>query len=132
MEGFFPKELTSQDRLEGSYFTSQYPTHSDKITSGDDVSQHPSQPQDLRNMHSIGCSVMGRDKNYSIGNKRARLLGNDSINHSSCNTSIDDFVSRMNHAENNATENNRQIYPVVPDVAAAIEDLLEQTSKVNL
>lgn len=132
VKGYFPKELTSQDRQEGSNFMSQYPSHSDRITSGDDVSQHPSQSQDLRNMHSTGRSVMGRDENYSIGNKRARLLGNDSRNRSSCNSSVNNFDSKMNLTENNVTENNRQVSSVVPDVAAAIEDLLEQTSKVNL
>ncbi|KAH6769080.1 hypothetical protein C2S51_014416 [Perilla frutescens var. frutescens] len=130
VKGFSPKELTSQDRQEGSYFMSQYPSHSDRITSGDDVSQHPSQQQEQRNIHTIDSSLMARDdESYSSGNKRARFLRNDSIEHSSCDYAVDNFVSRNNHAENNITENNKEVYSVVPDVAAAIEDLLEQTSK---
>lgn len=132
VKGFFPKELTSQDRQEGSYFMSQFPAHSDKITPGDDVSQHPSQPQDLRNMHTIDSLVMAKDdENNSSGNKRARFLGNNSIKHSSCDSTVDNFASRKYHAENNVTESNREVYSVVPDVAAAIEDLMEQTSKIQ-
>lgn len=131
VKGFFPKELTSQDRQEGSYFMSQFPAHSDRITSGDDVSQRPSQPQDLRSMHTIDSLVMAKDdESYSSNNKRARLFGNNSINHSSFDSTVDNFVNRKN-AENNVTENNREVYSVVPDVAAAIEDLLEQTSKIQ-
>lgn len=131
VKGFVPKELTSQDRQEGSYFMSQYPAHSDRITSVDDVSQHPSQPQDLGNVHTIDSLDMARDGEiYSSSHKRARLLGNDRIKHSSSDSAVDNFISRTSHAENN-TENNR-VSNVVPDVAAVIEDLLEQTSKVNL
>lgn len=133
LKGFYPKELTSQDRQAGSYSVSQYPNHSDRITSGDDTSQHLSQSQDLRNMHTVDSTVMARDAdNYSSGSKRARYLGNDSIKHSlSCVSTIDNSVNRKNHTENNVTENSREVSSVVPDVAAAIEDLLEQTSKVN-
>ncbi|XP_057790006.1 uncharacterized protein LOC131006872 [Salvia miltiorrhiza] len=130
VKGFFPKELTSQDRQEGSFFMSQYPAHSDRITSVDDISQHPSQQQDLGNVHTIDSLVIARDVEIcSRGSKRARLLGQDSIKQSSCDSAVDNFVSRTNHAENN-TENNG-VSSVVPDVAAAIEDLLEQTSKIQ-
>lgn len=128
---FLPRELTSQDRQAGTYFMSQYPAHSDRITSADDVSQHPSQPHDLGNVHTIDSSVMSRDEElYSSSNKRAKLLGSHSEKHSSSCFTVDNFVSRMNYADNN-TENNR-VPSVVPDVATVIEDLLLQTSKVNL
>lgn len=124
VKGLFPKELTSQDRQQGSYFMSQYPAPSDRVTSVDDVSQCPSQLQDLRNVHTTDSLVMERDEDiYSSSNKRARLLRNDSIKHSSCDATIDNFVNRTNHEENNVSENN---------IAAVIEDLLEQTNKVNL
>ncbi|KAL1545273.1 DNA topoisomerase 2-binding protein 1-A-like [Salvia divinorum] len=126
---FLPKELTSEDRQAGTYFMSQYPAHSDRITSADDVSQHPSQPHDLGNVHTIDSSVMSRDGElYSSSSKRAKL-GNDSEKHSSSCFTVDNFVSRMNYADN-STENYR-VPSVVPDVAAVIEDLLEQTSKIQ-
>lgn len=128
---FLPKELTSQDKQAGNYFMSQYPAHSDRITSADDVSQHPSQPHDLGNVHTIDSSVLSRDEElYSSSNKRAKLLDSHSEKHSSSSFTVDNFVSRMNYA-GNKTENNR-VTSAVPDVAAVIEDLLEQTSKVTL
>ncbi|XP_042045735.1 DNA topoisomerase 2-binding protein 1-A-like [Salvia splendens] len=127
---FLPKELTSQDRQPGTYFMSQYPAHSDRSTSADDVSQLPSQPHDLGNVHTIDSSVLSRDEElYSSSNKRAKLLGSHIEKHSSSSFTVDNFVSRMNYADNN-TENNR-VPSVVPDVAAVIEDLLEQTSKIQ-
>ncbi|XP_041995003.1 DNA topoisomerase 2-binding protein 1-A-like isoform X2 [Salvia splendens] len=127
---FLPRELTSQDRQAGTYFMSQYPAHSDRSTSADDVSQHPSQPHDLGNVHTIDSSVMSRNEElYSSSNKRAKLLGSHSEKHSSPRFTVDNFVSRMNYAGNN-TENNR-VPSVVPDVATVIEDLLEQTSKIQ-
>lgn len=130
LKGFYPKELTVEDRLVGSYSLSQYPTHSDRIISGDDASQHPSQSQDLSNMCAVDSKIMVKDeKNSSSGTKRQRLHGNDNIKHSlSCDSSIYNFV---NHIDNNVIENSKEVASVVPDVAAAIEDLLEQTSKVN-
>lgn len=133
LKGFYPKELTVEDRLAGSYSLSQYPTHSDRIISVDDASQNPSQSQDLSNMRTVDSKVMTRDEeNYPSGSKRPRFYGNDNIKHSlSRDSIIDNFVNRKNHIDNNVTESSREVASVVPDVAAAIEDLLEQTSKVN-
>ncbi|KAL8542182.1 hypothetical protein ACS0TY_003153 [Phlomoides rotata] len=121
LKEFYPKELTVEDRLAGSYSLSQYPTHSDKIISGDDATQHSSQLQDLSNMRKVDSKVMAIDeKNYSSGSKRQRLNGNDNTKHSlSCDSSIHNF------------ESSKEVASVVPDVAAAIEDLLEQTSKIQ-
>ncbi|KAK4382944.1 hypothetical protein Sango_2823600 [Sesamum angolense] len=133
LKGFYPKELTSQDREAGLYFVSQYPTQSVRMTSGDDASQCPSQLQDQSNVQTVastGCMARDEDDNSSSGSKRARLLGNDSIKQPlSFVSATDNSVNRKNPAENNVTENTREP-SVVPDVAAAI-DLLEQTSKIQ-
>ncbi|XP_011091797.1 DNA topoisomerase 2-binding protein 1-A isoform X2 [Sesamum indicum] len=134
LKGFYPKELTSQDREAGLYFVSQYPTQSVRMTSGDDASQCLSQLQDQSNMQrvaSTGCMARYKDNDSSNGSKRARLLGNDSIKHPlSFVSAADNSVNRKNPTENNVTECTREP-SVVPDVAAAIEDLLEQTSKIQ-
>ncbi|KAI3448827.1 hypothetical protein Pfo_005492 [Paulownia fortunei] len=135
LKRFSPKELTSQDRQAGLYSVSQYPTQSVRMTAGDDASQHPSQLQDLRNMQtvaSMGCMARDEENYSSTGSKRARFLGTDTIKYPlSCDSTIDNSVNMKNPTENNVTENTREVSSVVPDVAAAIEDLLEQTSKIQ-
>lgn len=42
-----------------------------------------------------------------------------------------DTIYKMLAAENDISDNNRDVSHAIPDVAAAIEDLLEQTSKVQ-
>ncbi|KAL6548814.1 hypothetical protein OROHE_008659 [Orobanche hederae] len=135
LERFRPKELTSQDRREGLYSVSQYPIQCAKMTS--DISQESSPLQDLRNMQTIastmGCMERDEENYSSIGSKRARVSGNDSIKcPQSCESTIDvdNSLNMKNTTEYNATENIGEV-PVVPDVAAAIEDLLEQTSKIQ-
>ncbi|KAK6121566.1 hypothetical protein DH2020_044686 [Rehmannia glutinosa] len=131
---FHPKGLTSQDQQAGLYSVSQYPSQSVRMTSGDDASQHPSLLQDMRNMLTVastGCMARDEENYSSSGNKRARVLGNDSIKRPlSCEPAIDNSVNMKNPTENNVTENTVEV-SVVPDVAAAIEDLLEQTSKIQ-
>ncbi|KAL6513428.1 hypothetical protein OROGR_020914 [Orobanche gracilis] len=135
LERFRPQELTSQDRHEGLYSVSQYPMQCAKMTS--DISQESSPLQDLRNMQTIdstmGCMERDEENYSSNGSKRARVSGNDSIKcPQSCESTIDvdNSLTMKNTTENNATENIGEV-PVVPDVAAAIEDLLEQTSKIQ-
>ncbi|KAL6560544.1 hypothetical protein OROGR_004103 [Orobanche gracilis] len=135
LERFRPKELTSQDRRAGLYSVSQYPMQCTKMTS--DISQESSPLQDLRNMQTIASTVgcMERDEeNYSRnGSKRARVSGNDSIKCPQSREStidVDKSLNMKTTTENNATENIGEA-SLVPDVAAAIEDLLEQTSKIQ-
>ncbi|KAL3651876.1 hypothetical protein CASFOL_004878 [Castilleja foliolosa] len=122
LERFHPKELTSQDRQAGSYSVSQYPTQSTNMMS--DTSQHHSSLHDMRNMQT--------DEKYSLGgSKRARVLRNNSMKRSlSCKSTVDNSLNVKNPTEDNVTENSGDV-PIVPDVAAAIEDLLEQTSKIH-
>ncbi|PIN17298.1 hypothetical protein CDL12_10034 [Handroanthus impetiginosus] len=121
LKGFHPKELTSQDREAGLYSVSQYPSQYVKMTS-----------VDVQTVTSSGC-IERDEENYSNrGSKKAKLLGNDNINYPlSYASTNDNFVDRKNPTENTVTENTREVSSVVPDVAAAIEDLLEQTSKIQ-
>ncbi|KAL2461171.1 transcription coactivator [Abeliophyllum distichum] len=131
---FYPKEPSSQDQEAGLCNVSQYPTESFRTMSGNDASQYPSQSQDVRNMQTVASTgfVAREEAKYSSSNKRARLLGNDSIKHSlSYAPANDNSVHMKNATENNLIESSKELSSAVPDVAAAIEDLLEQTSKIQ-
>ncbi|GFP96294.1 DNA topoisomerase 2-binding protein 1 [Phtheirospermum japonicum] len=77
--------------------------------------------------------LLVNEETYSLsGSKRARVLRNDSMKRSvSCESTIDNSLNLKNPTEYNVTENSGDV-SIVPDVAAAIEDLLEQTSKFVL
>ncbi|KAL2478362.1 transcription coactivator [Forsythia ovata] len=131
---FYPKEPSSQDQEAGLCNVSQYPTESFRMMSGNDASQYPSQSQDVRNMQTVASTgfVAREEAKYSSSNKRARLLGNDSIKHSlSYAPTNDNSVHMKNATEINLIESSKELSSAVPDVAAAIEDLLEQTSKIQ-
>ncbi|KAK2976147.1 hypothetical protein RJ640_012357, partial [Escallonia rubra] len=131
---FSPKEVTSEDREAGLCTMSQYPTQAARMTSGDDASQLPSQSQDLGNIQNyvIGSkSDVNEDLNYSnCCNKRARVSEDGSLK-----PLLSSGVNQNDHILTkpmwNDTGNTADVPYVVPDVAAAIEDLLEQTSKVK-
>ncbi|XP_028073836.1 DNA topoisomerase 2-binding protein 1 isoform X2 [Camellia sinensis] len=133
---FCPKKVTSQDREAGLCTLSQYPTQATRMISGDDASQFPSQSQDPRNIQSraIGTSDNSREeaKFSSICGKRARLFEEDidkGILSSGSNHS--DPTCKMTSTGNNIPRNTGEVSNAVPDVAAAIEDLLAQTSKIH-
>ncbi|KAL7176344.1 hypothetical protein ACSBR2_029810 [Camellia fascicularis] len=133
---FCPKEVTSQDREAGLCTLSQYPTQATRMISGDNASQFPSQSQDPRNIQSraIGTSDNSREeaKFSSICGKRARLFEDDidkGILSSGSNHS--DPTCKMTSTGNNIPRNTGEVSNAVPDVAAAIEDLLAQTSKIH-
>ncbi|GFQ05053.1 importin subunit alpha [Phtheirospermum japonicum] len=75
--------------------------------------------------------LLVNEETYSlICSKRARVLRNDSMKRSvSCESTIDNSLNVKNPIEYNVTENSGDV-SIVPDVAAAIEDLLEQISKL--
>lgn len=112
---------------------SQYPTQAVRMSSGEDASQFPSQSHDLRNIqnHVNGTrsDIFREDTKYSnTCTKRARLLEDDRLK--------DPIPSAVNSNEqfffeNKIIGNGGEVFNAVPDVAAAIEDLLEQTSKVE-
>ncbi|KAL7208690.1 hypothetical protein ACSBR1_030429 [Camellia fascicularis] len=133
---FCPKEVTSQDREAGLCTLSQYPTQATRMISGDNASQFRSQSQDPRNIQSraIGTSDNSREeaKFSSICGKRARLFEEDidkGILSSGSNHS--DPTCKMTSTGNNIPQNTGEVSNAVPDVAAAIEDLLAQTSKIH-
>ncbi|CAL5348451.1 unnamed protein product [Camellia sinensis] len=133
---FCPKKVTSQDREAGLCTLSQYPTQATRMISGDNASQFPSQSQDPRNIQSraIGTSDNSREeaKFSSICGKRARLFEEDidkGILSSGSNHS--DPTCKMTSTGNNIPRNTGEVSNAVPDVAAAIEDLLAQTSKIH-
>ncbi|KAL7126194.1 hypothetical protein ABFS83_14G169100 [Erythranthe nasuta] len=135
LKRFYPKELTSQERQSGLNSLSQYPTESFSMPSGNDVSQYPDQWQHLKNMQTDPSTrCMARDnKEFPNGSiKKARLSENSSINHqlsddatTPCSVNVKDSTDAI------VNGNTTEATPVVPDVAAAIEDFLEQTSKIQ-
>lgn len=132
---FYPKEVTSEDREAGACTVSQFPTQAFRMISGDTASQHQTQPQELINVRTeafAGRSTAKEEMKYSSRwNKKARLLEVEEPNCSlSCSPKESNAFCRAILPEKNLTGSTNEGSLAVPDVAAAIEDLLEQTSKV--
>ncbi|MCI19580.1 DNA topoisomerase 2-binding-like protein, partial [Trifolium medium] len=100
-------------------------------------SQFPSQSQSLRNTANqnvdSGVDNHGtRSKISSVNSKKARLMEEPGLYNkvpSTVNPGI--HVSDLNLSKDNMLKDAREATHAVPDVAAAIEDLLEQTSKMH-
>ncbi|KAK3005313.1 hypothetical protein RJ639_016640, partial [Escallonia herrerae] len=131
---FSPKEVTSEDREAGLCTMSQYPTQAARMTYGDDASQLPSQSQDPGNIQNyvIGSkSDVNEDLNYpNCCNKRARVSEDGSLK-SLLSSGVNQNDHILTKSMWNDTGNTADVRYVVPDVAAAIEELLEQTSKIQ-
>ncbi|XAR49591.1 hypothetical protein NMG60_11032843 [Bertholletia excelsa] len=133
---FCPKEATSQDREAGVCTLSQYPTQATRMILGDNVSQFASQSPDERIIKTlaIGRSDSSRleAKISDSSCKRVRLLNDGSDKGmTSCGISQKDPICTMTSPANNVLQNSGEVSHALPDVAAAIEDLLEQTSKIQ-
>jgi len=94
-------------------------------------SQLSSQSQILRGItnKNVGCGVDNHETNFKkpcISSKKERLVEEPYL----CNKMPSASNSGIHACEQNFSEDN-MLTDVVPDVAAAIEDLLEQTSKVQ-
>ncbi|GLT77917.1 hypothetical protein SLA2020_494710 [Shorea laevis] len=143
-DSFCPKEVTAQDREAGPCTVSQFPTQAVQMISGDNPFGFTRDPQDHRNAPAqtvqgkngsiVGCGYdrSGNEARESIfRNKKARLLKDDqnlllpSVIH------LRDPVSNENPAGSNKVKDTGEVAHVVPDVAASIEDWLEQISKIN-
>lgn len=129
---FSPNEVTSQDREAGTCTMTQYPTQAGLMLSGEDVSQLPSQSQEFRIVETDAFSrkiALKLDLEHSNGcNKKARTSDADNMQYLSSKSSPTKSLQGISgYGTENATESSGP----VPDVAAAIEDLLEQTSKVR-
>lgn len=136
LDSFRPKEVTVQDQEAGLCTTSQFPTQAVRMVSGDSPSCFPSQSQDLRNT-ATQCTFSRNDsfkeesEQSSVFNKRAKLLEDDDQKDlPSSKVHLRDPVN-LNAIGDNITKDNGEVSHAVPDVAAAIEDLLEQTSKIH-
>ncbi|KAK9288453.1 hypothetical protein L1049_016910 [Liquidambar formosana] len=133
---FCPKEATAQDQEAGLCTTSQYPTQVLRMISGDNPSQFPSQSLEQRSIPSqaVACRsdiFKEEAKNSSPHSKRARLLEDDSEKGPlPSKVHPNDPICDMYTPRNSISEAT-DVSHVVPDVASAIEDLLEQTSKIH-
>lgn len=117
---------------------SQFPTQAAQMISEDIPSQFASQSQYLGNTQSPslggGANNCGADSKLSSGySKKARLLGDPGP----YDKKLSDRNSEVHIYDMNATgdfmlKDVREVSHALPDVAAAIEDLLEQTSKVKV
>lgn len=126
--------MTAEDREAGLCTTSQYPTQDVRMISVGNPSQCPSQSQDrsFSPPEAIGCrnySIREEAKESSCCNKKARVLEDvdqSGLLSSGINLGIPAYTTGDNKANTFG-----EVSQVVPDVASAIEDLLEQTSKVK-
>ncbi|KZV27508.1 DNA topoisomerase 2-binding protein 1-A [Dorcoceras hygrometricum] len=130
---FYPKEPTSLDREAGLSTVSQYPSQSVRMLSEDDASQ--TMTQDLTNTQKVvsnKCLAWDGVNPLNNYSKRPKVLGKDNIKIPlSCVSTDDKSVNMKKPMENSMEICTPGASLVVPDVAAAIEDLLEQTIKIQ-
>lgn len=136
LDRFSPKEISAQDQEAGLFTMSQFSTQAVRMISGDNPSQFPSQSEDIRTSLTgtvgVRTEIFEGAKQSSMFSKKARLLEDDGqkgLVSSGVHPSVP--ISNANSVRDNTPKDMDEASPVVPDVAAAIEDLLEQTSKVN-
>lgn len=133
---FLPKEVTAQDREAGICTVSQFPTQAVQMIS-DMPSQLSGPSQTLRSMDNkiVGCGADNYETNFKIPSsysKKARLVEEPSLSNKmplASNSGIHAFDK--NFYEDKMVTDAGEVCHAVPDVAAAIEDLLEQTSKMH-
>ncbi|KAK7301429.1 hypothetical protein RJT34_12293 [Clitoria ternatea] len=133
---FLPKEVTAQDLEAGICTVSQFPTQAVRMIS-DVPSQLSSQKQNSRNTENknVASGVDNHEPDCKIPNtssKKARLVEESCLyNKMSPAINSDIHVHDKNFSEDNMHKEAGLVCHAVPDVAAAIEDLLEQTSKIQ-
>lgn len=116
---------------------SQFPTQAVQMVSADGPSQFVSPSPDLRtrSAQAIGSkndSLSNEAKMLSFNSKRTRISEDRGhMDVLSSEVQLSDSVCNMKSSRDNISKENVENSHVGPDVAAAIEDLLEQTSKVN-
>uniref|UniRef100_A0A803R0B0 BRCT domain-containing protein n=1 Tax=Cannabis sativa TaxID=3483 RepID=A0A803R0B0_CANSA len=135
---FSPKEITAQDQEAGLCAMSQFSTQAAQMMSGDMPSQSTSRSEKIKTSLNgiIGSSKesFGGAKHTSTLHKKARLLEDSGkLNMLSSGVHPNDSISNANNSIRNdvVAKGTDKVSHVVPDVAAAIEDLLEQTSKIH-
>ncbi|XP_024973372.1 DNA topoisomerase 2-binding protein 1 isoform X1 [Cynara cardunculus var. scolymus] len=121
---FLPKEATISDREAGMCTTSQYPTQAVGMVSAARSSELASQSQDPKTVDGqvdTRAFIARKEVKYSVMCGKRSRLSEDRSSHE------DPVIP----TETNITGNGGDVSKSVPDVAAAIEDLLEQTSKIH-
>lgn len=135
LDTFSPKEITAQDEQAGLCVISQYPTQAAQMISADNSSQLPSQYHDLGGTPNEAiCNRSDRFNEAThtgVHKKRARLLEDECRKIVPPGAQDMDFISKKHSTGTTIAAITKERSHVVPDVAAAIEDLLEQTSKVR-
>ncbi|XP_016899871.2 uncharacterized protein LOC103487611 isoform X2 [Cucumis melo] len=127
-----PKEVTAQDRAAGLCTVSQFPTQAAPMIANESISQfpiHSTIPRDqsagtnsssIEAVEQISSTKKKRKFFDEAIQKRPLFLGNSSTQ-SDCNL----------NSTKQTTSKSSVVTTHVPDVASAIEDLLEQTTKIQ-
>ncbi|OMO50359.1 hypothetical protein CCACVL1_30486 [Corchorus capsularis] len=135
LDPFFPKEVTAQDREAGLCTVSQFPTQAVQMMSVDIPSHFMSQSQN-QNIKTLGVKsediIGGRNngstdeaKQSNVHRKRARCLEDDDQNRLiDSGEHLHDPILNENSNENNKSKNGEDLF-------AAIDDIVEQTSKIH-
>ncbi|XP_031393940.1 DNA topoisomerase 2-binding protein 1 isoform X2 [Punica granatum] len=123
-EPFCPREVSAQ---EARFCTmTQFPSQ---------PSQIPSQSQEWRSTFDQntcnGNKINKEEMRDSSSNKKARLSENYSLNGPCLTGAQVSSISGIEASGGKKLKDNGDASEVLPDVAAAIEDLLEQTSKIH-
>lgn len=113
---------------------SQYPTQAVQMISAGNSSECPSQSQDLRtssgeNIGSRNDSLREEASEPSFCNKKARVSEDDGEK-GLLSSGVHLRIPACTTGDRKV-KSSGEVSQVVPDVASAIEDLLEQTSKVK-
>lgn len=131
LDQYYPKEVTAEDREAGLCTTSQFPTQDVQMISVGNPSECPSQSQDQS--FSPSEAIGRRNENIreeakeSSCTKKARIF--EDVDQSGL---LSSGISTPNIFGDQKANTFGEVSQAVPDVASAIEDLLEQTTKVKM
>ncbi|PWA76760.1 heme-binding uptake, Tiki superfamily, ChaN, Protein RETICULATA-related protein [Artemisia annua] len=127
-------EEAGVDEIERVCITSQYPTQAVRMISTAGASQLTSQSEDPKIIDGqVDVIKIRKEVKYSaVCSKKPRLSEDGNvISALSSRSSNKDTVCSIISTDDKFTENGGDVSKSVPDVASAIEDLLEQTSKIH-
>ncbi|ESR47525.1 hypothetical protein CICLE_v10000159mg [Citrus x clementina] len=141
LDHFSPKEVTTHDREAGLCTVSQFPMQSVQMSSADEPAQfinplgglQSSSPQTMvHKIDDITRSDNLRDEanQTSAHNKRARI-SEDEDHDALPGVHLKDPHRSTNYNGDSMSKDNGEVPHIGSDVAAVIEDLVEQTSKVQ-
>ena len=127
-----PKEVKAQDRAIGLCTVSQFPTQAAPMIANESISQFPIHSAIPRDQSAgTNSSFIGAAERIS-STKRRRKLFDEAIQKRSVFVGNSSTQSDCNlNSTKQTTSKSSVVTSHVPDVASAIEDLLEQTTKVK-